>query len=86
MASSVVETRSTNAAGFLSCRTNTLRIPVLHLSWSPVYLSASSKLHYPYRTEKGEGGRGEKGGGKLGQGARVFQSREFGDRLYKTDN
>lgn len=58
MACSIMETRSTNAACFLSSRTDTSSV----LSASPELkpnLSASSGLPHPYRTGKGERGRGK---------------------------
>lgn len=78
MASSVMETRNTNAACFLRSRTNTSRI----LSASPELgpnLSASSGLYHPAEQGK-EGSRETRRGGKSGQRDRARESQELGDR------
>lgn len=88
MTSPVMETRSTNTACILSCRTSVLRI----LSASPELepnLSTSSGLHHPHKTGKVEGERGETGGeggqGKV-QECSVPESSGTEDRLLRTSH
>ena len=88
MTSSVMETRSTNAACFLRCRTNTSRILCASPKLEP-NLSASSGLHHPYRTQEEEGGK-EKQEDVGGQGKvpECSTSESFGteDRLQRISN